>query len=494
MVQRRTLLQAIPGTGLALTLPHLYANSPDNLLGTPHKNTFNDVKTVVTWGLSKIPEVGDILSLLTTLLWPDDSPDAWDQIKEQVEALINQKIDAAVFGIMQGKLNGLRNVLVNYIRCLPNQDNNEIRGNFLAAHNIFLAASGELQNNDYEWTLAPLFAIFSQLHVVLLRDAALHGRSWGWNDAAFQGIVTTASTTAKSYIAYLDAVSERQKEKLRQQAPTQIGPHKTAVYNYWQSFYQQHTLLIDDYCTLLIYLDPVQHPEATQDIPFKDIYSLAYGTADDWDSVCSRFSSTGVTTPFSRPLKGFTSIDIELFNTGPRVVHVHYPVNTGPLVFGKNREDLIGVISEYLPGVEKYTVTIPEPTGGRQFNVEKAQIKAGSIPWALTLVMEDGSSKWLWDRHDNAFPPVQTVAVPGRMLTTLNMWSHSRFYDGNMGCIIFGFSRDTHYIPPSLKEKIYISAVVEPNAGSDGVPLVITPQLQGKRATYWDALQRSSGS
>jgi hypothetical protein len=493
MVSRRLILKTLSASGLEISSFSSFA-APMVALSNNQTSVdwLDKLKIIVCAALKYVPEAGTMLSALVSTLWPSNAPNVWDEIKEQVEAMIDEKINAAVFSLLTEKLDGLGGALKLYLKEIATGDERTMIAQFIATNTVFVSSAKEFQNPDFEWVLAPLFAIFTQLHLALLRHCVLHGKDWGWNAAAFQIIVEEAGETVQAYLQYFTKVTENATTKFRKDEPQRTGPHQTDIWNFWQSFKRKQTVLLDDFRVLVIYLDPVRHPEPTTDIPFKDVYSVAYGTADDWDDTCRRWSMSGVEAPFSRPLASFSSIDIELFNTGPRVVRVNYPVGKGPKISETNRPDRCEIIADSINGVDKYTLQIPAPRDGRKFNVEKAIVKTGSIPSVLTLVMNDGKHVSLWDRNDIRFPNASEVFVPGRMLTTLNMWSRSEFYDKNLGCIIFGFSRDVQFVPTSVMEAFYISAIVQPNTGPLYLPRAISSELQAKRLAYWRDIQSRS--
>lgn len=495
MLTRRALLKTIPALGFALTVPVAYS-SPISTLGEPRTSEddiLNAVRSIVLWGVSQIPEIGSVVATIAGKLWPSSGPDPWDQVRKQVEAMIDRKINDAVFSMMKAKLNGLGNALSLYVCAVQSKDTEMMRTQFVATNTVFVEAAAEFQNRDFEWTLAPLFALFTQIHMTLLRDVVLNGKEWGWNGAYYAKLEQQARDTTDQYVACLDQAVEHERARRAQHAPVSPGGHMTDVYNYWQPFEQQRILLIDDFRTLLVYLDPVRHPGPTTDVPFKDVYSLAYGTADDWDDTCWRWSASGIATPYGQPLATIESIDVELFNATPRVVNVRYPAGQGPKVAGGSRTDQYGIIADPLGGVEKYTVTLPKPAPDKRFNIRKAYVTSGSIPLGLTLELDDGSRKKLWNRTDEGIPATHEVAVPDRMLTTLNMWSRSRFYDNDLGCIVFGFSYDTRYMPPSVKDALYVGAIEQPNTGPSYLPSSISSTLQARRDAFWrDIESRSS--
>jgi hypothetical protein len=64
----------------------------------------------------KIPTVGGIVAALIGYLWPTEEVSLWDQIKEQVEALIDQKIAANNLAKLRQSLKGVQISLKNYQR------------------------------------------------------------------------------------------------------------------------------------------------------------------------------------------------------------------------------------------------------------------------------------------------------------------------------------------------------------------------------------------
>ncbi|KAJ7572995.1 hypothetical protein C8J56DRAFT_533651 [Mycena floridula] len=319
----------------------------------------------------------------------------------------------------------------------------------------------------------------------ILRDCVLHGQTWGFTEKEYNAFVELASETVTSYLEYYDQVLTNQQNKLTPGAPTSQDNHRTNIHNYWQEFRLQSIVAYDDYRLLVQHLDPFTHPGPTREFPFKDAHSRAYGTADNWDTMASNMSiDGGVGAPYSLPLRGFNQIYMEFFNYGPRKVDVSYTTGNGPLVRGLNRVNQYGVIAQSMNGVQTSTVTFPDPGPNKRFNVKSARVRSGSTPIALSLFMDDGSEKWLWDKHVVTGGQVIMVEVPGRNLTTLNMWTLSNFYDYNMACIVFGFSRDPVAIPPTVLRAMYVSELGGLPAELEKM-ITVDSKLKEERAAYW---------
>ncbi|KAI3614886.1 twin-arginine translocation pathway signal [Moniliophthora roreri] len=395
------------------------------------------LKYLVTSGLGYIPEVGGILSSIVGTLWPDTPEESeWSKVRQEVEALIDQKIDDAAYNLIAAKLPGLGDSSKLYLKIASGHGSGDaIRTQWVATNTVYTAAASEFMNSKYEWTLGPLFAIFSVLHTTLLRDAVLHGQEWGWSPDDYKVYVQFTKDTLNKYLTYYDKVLKNRYDALAKNQPP-LGQHKTEVYNYWQPYNQQLVVAFDDYHVLVRYLDPLKHPNPTppSDLPFQDAYSPAYGTADDWDATANSWAGWA-TTPWSKPLKGIREIYIELFDYGPRVLQVRHDAGTGPMMWGdaSNRSDEYGIIAEPQKGVEIQHVKFLASPSDYTYNVKGATIRAGSIPLALTLLMYDDSERWLWDNSmpyklSELSPRTQQLEVEGggnRELGTLPVYGVS---------------------------------------------------------------------
>lgn len=482
---RRAILRAIPAMGFVVASSGPYAYAPASVPGTSNADILNDLRLAVCAALGRVPEVGALLSVLVAMLWPVTKQDVWEQLRKQVEALINAKIDAAVFSIQKAKLDGLSDGLKLYLQALASRDAKQIVNYFDAANFAMTVAAREFSNPDFSWTLGVLLCVLAQLHMSLLRDAVVHGKDWGWSAAAYDSVVTQSKAQLATYIDTLNKVVDKRRRELTAQVPSRTREqYRTLIYNYWQPFEATRILLFSDTIVLLNATVPGR-PDAAPSIGFEDVYSAAYGTAVDCDRVCKEEGGDeGIGPRFRAPLAAFSRIDIEYFNAGPRVVQVSYPAQQGPLRIGKGRVDQCQIIANWHGGVEKASFSFPAPAPGKRFNVEKAYVTSGDTPIGLTLVMDDGKPFVLWTRGDLS-GRTSEVAVPGRMLTTFNMWTRSAFYDDDLGCLILGFSRDPDFIPDRIKRLAYITAVEEPNTGPRDLPESIDSTLRDSREQFW---------
>ncbi|HBO76950.1 MAG TPA: twin-arginine translocation pathway signal, partial [Cupriavidus sp.] len=145
-----------------------HATEPGDSLRSDFKDPditdpLEDLKAVLQVLLGEIPIVGSSASALLGLLWPWNR-DVWDDIRGRVEALINQKIEEAVFSLLKQKLNGIADTLKLYVSAASTGDTQNMMMQFVATNTSMVAASREFRNPDFQWKIAPLFAVFAQLH------------------------------------------------------------------------------------------------------------------------------------------------------------------------------------------------------------------------------------------------------------------------------------------------------------------------------------------
>jgi hypothetical protein len=75
----------------------------------------SDLMIVLANVLHEIPFVGWFLASLVEIMWPESNEDPWCAINQAVENLIDQKIDDHVKTTVDGNLQGLKNVLDDYL-------------------------------------------------------------------------------------------------------------------------------------------------------------------------------------------------------------------------------------------------------------------------------------------------------------------------------------------------------------------------------------------
>lgn len=432
----------------------------------------NDIiKTAIMTGVSFIPYVGGILSALIGLLWPKGNGDTWDRFRVEIEKIIDLKIEETVYSLLRQELVGLGDLLGKYIVAIKGDDKEHIRTIFTDVDNSFIKTAPSFMNHDYEWLLGPLFAVFSTLHITLLRDCVVYGKpdNWGWAQSTYDEYKNEFDDRYKKYLEYMKSVRDNREKVLAPDAPTSPGKQKKDIYNYWQKYHEQSVTLIEDYEVILrlLYGDPAE---------FSDVFSRAYGSAD-----------SGYSEPkgrYNKPTKSFNDIYVETYEGRARAVTVTYPTGQGP--HDTTSSDQNQRVDSYdldpnHSGNNPMHYTFPNPESDKMFNVVSAQIWSGDVIEGLKLKLENGTETELW-RRDGAGSCLD-VAVPGRMLTTFTLWACSGCYHNVLSGIVLGFSYDTKYQGVRIRRLRHITAIQEPD--SDG----INEEWQTARKKWWDYLE-----
>lgn len=138
---------------------------------------------VIASALGMVPEVGSLLSGLVYILWPSDQEDVWDQIKDQVQALVQQDLTQLVENLEAQTLQGLKGSIQEYQDAITTKDPSNISQNWTSAKLNFVQQLPQFQAQGYEVALLPYYAQAVNLYLALLRDGVLHGKEWGWTDA-----------------------------------------------------------------------------------------------------------------------------------------------------------------------------------------------------------------------------------------------------------------------------------------------------------------------
>ncbi|MFC0181770.1 delta endotoxin, N-terminal domain [Pseudarcicella hirudinis] len=167
----------------------------------------NTAKKIAEFVAGKVPTVGGVLSQLISMFWPNTEVSLWDQIKEQVEALISQKIAEYNLKQLELTLQGIHNDLDTYlIQTDPKQKLIQIQAiDVIIQNHLPRFVSGEPSSAfSTFWAFALLHLSVRKEIYFLLQDEA--------NLKLLKSSVMVYCTYARvalsrSYNDYLDAVA-----------------------------------------------------------------------------------------------------------------------------------------------------------------------------------------------------------------------------------------------------------------------------------------------
>jgi hypothetical protein len=218
--------------------------------------------------LGQVPGAGPVLNALVFILWPQQGDDTWSDIKDNVEQLIGQEIEANDYATVQTNLQGLQNVLGDYAAALETVDYENIFVTFKTVDgdfDLYLPNFGYADpggssalDSTTQVLLAPLFAQFANLNLALLREGVLSLSSWGQPQAVIDSYSIKLTSKIANYTAYAQTVFQQGYETVGHNtkwSPSTIQPFRSV-----NAYLRQMTLSLMDFAQAWPYLDPTAYP------------------------------------------------------------------------------------------------------------------------------------------------------------------------------------------------------------------------------------------
>jgi len=379
-------------------------------------NTENAVRKVLISGLGEIPEAGGIISGLVEILWPESQADIWDQIKDQVEALINKKLADLEYQQVKEDLEGLQKVLNDYTKALQHSKSNPtfISEKYNVALGQFEVNQKHFMSKGYEVLLLPLLAQMANLHLALLLDGVSSGNSWGWTPRIIEDMKSYLSSSINTYKKWVD---KWYKIGLGQvdipKSGRNLSTRQWAAKNKYVRGMNLQVLDISFYWDCFT-PNSKQIPKLT-----REIYSDPQGTADDNPIKIDKKVKKKIT---ELSIWGWDRIDAvqQAFggkSLGPRMGDERGGANKPP-------HGWTGFISETNPLV-------------------KASGRSGAIINSMKLIFKDGSKTNLCGGNYDGGDPYKWE-FDSQIISQIYITGVSNFYH-SADCVIYGFRFDDSY-------------------------------------------------
>jgi len=172
------------------------------------------VGSVISAGLSAIPEVGGVLNLLFSIFWPmpsDPQPDIWSEIKDKVQGLIDTSIDALVESQMQQAVTGAHDALLGFLQLVQAYQAEPspqmallIQQSIFSTHQLLLQQAPSFQPAGWQKQVLPYFAQFANMHLVFLRDVIWFGKDNGLVDGVIDYFYQQFDIVVNRYCKHVD--------------------------------------------------------------------------------------------------------------------------------------------------------------------------------------------------------------------------------------------------------------------------------------------------
>ncbi|GAC43522.1 insecticidal delta-endotoxin Cry8Ea1 family protein [Paenibacillus popilliae] len=164
------------------------------------------VGVVTSTLLNALKQVGQkrLLTLLTDLLFPNNSTSMMEEIIRATQEYVQQQLDTSTWNRVNQELVGLKNSLQTF-----NDQVNDFLQNRVGIspaaiidsintmQQVFVNRLPQFQVRGYEVLLLPLFAQAANLHLTFIRDVIIHADEWGLSKAQLD----TYKRYLKEYVA-----------------------------------------------------------------------------------------------------------------------------------------------------------------------------------------------------------------------------------------------------------------------------------------------------
>lgn len=486
--RRKFLKRSALGAGGAIFLPYILEscvtdhNIPDPENPDQHPlydssiDWNDDAKIMVTSIIEMIPEAGDILGGLLDIFWPSSGENVWDQIRANVEALVDQKIAENVYQNVSDDLgslgdvppSGLIGALTLYLNEVKEGTPSSILTQWMITRSLFINAIKHFQSSGYEVPLLPLFAQFANLYLGLLRDGVAFGESWGRDAAEHQQDIADLQNSISSFFNY--ALTYRNAGGLAVVQKTKRDDHACEPFRTVNTYDRQMNLIVMDYAYTWAYFDVTLYPQGTQVNLTREIYSDPLGTCDDSGLI-------NIVTP--HPSQRPTNVTVwggSLVNAA----QVTYPSGGGP--GGATQTKRMGTGGGGTP--TSFNLTPDNP-------IIAARVGSGDIINSLQFGLADGTQP---NKIGNGGGDSGWLGYPYEFLSSIHINGVSDFYDC-ADSVVFGFQ---FWTPPTSAlnavKVMYVKSPKERSAADFAKEFpklaisddLITGELKAARKLYWE--------
>jgi hypothetical protein len=396
-------------------------------------------ENAVAGAIGMTPEVGSILSALVYILWPQSGEDVWAEIAEQVEELIDAKIDELVYQQVSDDLAGLNNVLNDYLATVQTGDITNTSQQWIIASSLFDEQLPHFQSDGYEVLLLPLFAQFANLNLSLLRDGVLFGAGWGWNQSYQQMISKKLTDSIDNFVYYTNQYYQLTRYDLQK---TKKDNHKCEPFRSVNAYEREMTLSVLDFMQLWGYYDPTKYPDPVSVYLDREIYSDPVGTCDDSGAI-------NIPGRAQQPMIEFTVWAWDRIDA----VQVTYPSGAGP-----------GAVTQTARMGDKSGGSNQPPHGG-VFKVSGNPVTvaaglAGDILNAFTFTFKDGTTTGKLGGNQPGGSKF-SFSYTGEIVSSIHINGVSDFY-GSADCAVFGFEYEqAQEVNADTMELLYVTSPSE---------------------------------
>ncbi|MCP9946826.1 insecticidal delta-endotoxin Cry8Ea1 family protein [Streptomyces somaliensis] len=182
-------LHTVPDTFLPSTGDPLAPSKPVAGGANAGEIANQTAKGITLWVVGLVPGAGGlagaILGPLMDAWWPNGGEDAWKAVKDDVERIVDEKIDNLYSKLVQNKLKGLKDLSAEYTKAAKNattsQSKATAREEWRRVRGHILANRQDFMDSDYDWKVLPYFVTLANMHALLLQELIRNEKALEWD-------------------------------------------------------------------------------------------------------------------------------------------------------------------------------------------------------------------------------------------------------------------------------------------------------------------------
>ncbi|WP_179877523.1 insecticidal delta-endotoxin Cry8Ea1 family protein [Bacillus cereus] len=396
-------INALDNTSFLLELIEKGINDDDDVLGL--------LSFIGLTALEAIPIVGGVMSKLVSMIFfPTKSSinfqKIWEQLEKAIEQIVDKKITEAMMSQLMQEIAGLADVLEEYRNAydlyngkkLFNIPDKMTPGDYLI--NVFTTANLQFiqriptfQNSIYDVVFLPFFVHAAEMHILLIKDAAIHGQEWGMDETVHQKFKRDLKTLINKYSSYLLAtykkgLKEASEKKLENNDfPTSNNQHhyiNTVRWNVINQYKRGMALTVFDFAYKWKYYQEVYQNNITLN-PARTIYSDIAGSVYPYEKTTNEIDNIIK----EQNLKYRGLLKELLINHGDRIDSIQSKYIRNNEIIDSNRTggaggratffDLKSPINNPFIQVNMWSELVPFSLGFKYYNGEESKLIWGGV-------------------------------------------------------------------------------------------------------------------
>jgi len=269
-------------------------------------------RVVVTVGLYLAPPplnlaknvVGFFFKIINSKFNPMET--FWNNIIKYMEKMVDQKIETYHIEQIKAHLLGLTSQFKEYQKRISEFNQKKYTDRTLGElicntlediHSAFIRIIPLFEIKEYKLVALPLYVQAAKLHLLILRDADIHGREWGMDEQVISSYKKSLKERINYYTSYAvdvykSGLENRKKQEIDYNNPEYAPPNpafkyeyeNTIKWNYVNDYINDMTISVLDIVALFPLFDSEHYSKRVQKTNSREFYTKIVGAVYPYDT------------------------------------------------------------------------------------------------------------------------------------------------------------------------------------------------------------------